>query len=182
MARRLDIVTSRCSHNELLRELQGKIEKLDKFITRRDEVATLEQQNSVVIPRRAIKALIQHWKHADRVYGLINQRMPCTCRTSHCAHLWLQHQANQIFELKLLVLYCSPSAPLPGNHLWQPQGLQIRYFVPPVENTGRVIDISKDEAETPPAPAVPSKGSPNRSSLRGVLSRNQKPKSSVKRV
>lgn len=124
-------MTSKWCREDLLEELHQKLEKLDTFITRRDEVATLEQQNSLVISQQAIKALLQHWRHADRVYGLIYQRMGCQCKQSHCAHLWLQHQATSVFELKLLILFCSPARQLQGSHRWQPQGLQIRQTLEP---------------------------------------------------
>jgi len=116
-----------CRH-ELFHSIQQKIEELAKLLDVSDQVAALEQPTRSVLPARGIHGLLQYWQHASRVYGLMYQKWGCACKSTHCAHIWLQHRTSKDFEFRMLVLFASKAMDASPTAPWQQHGLQIHWI------------------------------------------------------
>lgn len=110
---------------ELLKEIRTNNKKLDKLLEKSDKIASFKTSKTVAVSPKAVKSLLQYWRHADSVYALIHRSWGCTCQEQHCAHLWLQHRPSSVFEFKLLVLWSPRSLGAQATQFWQPQGLRV---------------------------------------------------------
>jgi hypothetical protein len=110
--------------SEIMDTIHQKIKRLERFLTASDQVAAFEQSSKVAVSSRSVRNLIGYWRHADRIYALISSSWICSCKQSHCAHLWLQHRTTDSFEFRMLVLFAPKSCKLPAPR-WQQHGIQI---------------------------------------------------------
>jgi hypothetical protein len=110
---------------EIMNSIRQKIKRLERFLTASDQVAAFEQSSKVAVSSRSVKNLIGYWRHADRIYALISSSWICSCKQSHCAHLWLQHRTTDSFEFRMLVLFAPKSCNTLPAPRWQQHGIQI---------------------------------------------------------
>jgi hypothetical protein len=111
--------------SEIMDTIHQKIKSLGKFLTASDQVAAFEQSSKIAVSSRSVKNLIGYWRHADRIYALISSSWICSCKQSHCAHLWLQHRTTDSFEFRMLVLFAPKSCNTLPAPRWQQHGIQI---------------------------------------------------------
>lgn len=122
---RLKFTLSQHRRSEIMGSIRQKIEKLEKILTASDQVAAFQQSNKVAVSPRSVKSLIGYWRHADRIYALISSSWVCSCKQSHCAHLWLQHRTTDSFEFRMLMLFAPTSCTTSPTSRWQQHGIQI---------------------------------------------------------
>ena len=116
---------SDAERDELVQTIQQKIELLAKFLDGNDQVAILVRAQTANVSAHAVQTLLQYWKYAGRVYGLLYRSWICPCKQSHCAHIWLQHHAAPQSDFQMRLLVSSPdNGPSPRG--WRQQGLRIQ--------------------------------------------------------
>ncbi|KAK4967382.1 hypothetical protein LTR42_010731 [Elasticomyces elasticus] len=111
--------------DELLKDIHSRNDTLYRFLQKSEVVARLHNPAITSIGSKAVKSLLHYWKDADMVYDLIHRSWGCQCLEKHCAHLWLQHRTESLFEFTLLVLWSSQCTLAQSCSPWTSQGLRI---------------------------------------------------------
>lgn len=165
---------------ELVQTIQQKVELLTKFLDGSDQVAVLVRAQSANVSAHAVQTLLQYWKYAGRVYGLLYRSWICPCKRSHCAHLWLQHHAVPQSDFQMRLLVSSPgSGPSPRG--WRQQGLCIQRLV--VAEGVQEHSIVVASASAVPIPRVSTPvARPAPVPKPGILGRKPRPRLSINSV
>ena len=116
---------SKPQREDLIAQMRGDNQKLRDLLEQSEKVASLKVSKAPAVYSRALKAMLQYWRHADRIYTLVSQSWECACRKKHHAHLWLQHRESSMFEFTFLVLFDPGIHPKHTLPPWDRQGLRV---------------------------------------------------------
>lgn len=145
---------SKPQREDLIAQMRGDNQKLRDLLEQSEKVASLKVSKASAVYSKALKAMLQYWRHADRIYTLVSQSWECACRKKHHAHLWLQHRESSMFEFTFLVLFDPGIHPKHTLPPWDRQGLRVTQCRS--EKRRRTVETGKTASTIQMAPAKSS--------------------------
>ncbi|KAK0614454.1 hypothetical protein B0T14DRAFT_570391 [Immersiella caudata] len=162
-ASRARFIMRETDRTRIFGELHLGNDRLEKLLQMNDHLSALQtaRQKATANATASATALVDFWRHADRLYTTLSRSWGCSCVHSHCARLALEHRTNSEKEFRLLVSYgpAIPTAVTGSSGKWKLCSLKIK-----AQSAEKLQPVERVREALPPA-SIPSSDPQHRTAV-----------------